>query len=370
MISELVFVSPEHYVDLEELCEYRGYDKGKLDGLGIRHMGILYKEDLVGLAIRGLKKIDTKDISLMILSTESNIDLSKPLSVKITDKLGINECITFETKFACRAGVDSVIMAYTYSKITGKKSIVICLDEALYEEGSAEITGGCGCAIIVIDPSKEGLEIDINNVTSYVADIDDFYKPMSITPVVNGRLSILSYLYCCKKAMESWKRIMNVDITEYFDRLVFHVPFPRIVEWISAILYAHEKGLVKTHIEEVMNDSKLYDKWKNERKRIEQSTEFSLWFNEKVEPSLRFHPYVGNSYTASVWLALISTLTNSEINLDDKIGLCGYGSGAGSICVEMTIIDKVRTYRELSTKKLSIDKYLEVREERLRSHEK
>jgi len=364
MINEVVFTSPEHYVDLEELCDYRGYDKGKLDALGIKHMSVLCEEDLISLAIKALRKVDLNDVNLIILASESNVDLSKPLSVKIVDKLGLNECITFETKFACRAGVDSVLMAYTYSKITGNKSIVVCLDEAIYEKGSAEITGGCGCAVIVIDPLEQGIELDLKTARSYVADIDDFYKPMSITPVVNGKLSIVSYLYCCKKAMESWKNIKNRNVTEYFDKLVFHVPFPRIVKWISTVLYAHEKKNITLHIEDIIKNPNLYNKWRDERKSVETSIDFIDWFNEKVEPSLRFHPYVGNSYTASVWLALISTLVNSKIDIGDKIGLCGYGSGAGAICVEMIVKDKIKTYRELPTKKLDVEKYIELRKER------
>jgi len=365
MLNELIFVAPEYYVNLEELCEYRGYKKGKLAGLGIKQMAVLYKENLIDLAVRALKKTNIKDTSLLILSTESSEDLSKPLSVKITDKFGLNECITFETKFACRAGLDSVLMAYSYSKITGNKSIVVCLDEAIYEKGNAEYTGGCGCAVIVIDPQSQGLDLDLPNAKSYVADIDDFYKPMSITPVVDGKLSIIAYLYCCKNAVESWKKVKNQKVTEYFDKLVFHVPFPSMVRWISAVLYAYErKDKVEVHIEDVMKDFSLFDKWRKERKQIENEEKFRQWFNEKVEPSLRFHPYVGNSYTASIWLALISTLVNSEINIEDKIGLCGYGSGAGSICVEAIVKDKVKVKYELPKKKLDIDKYIEWRKER------
>ena len=365
MLCNIVFTSPRHYVDLEELCEYRGYEKGKLKGLGIKHMAILYKQNLVDLAIKALKKVNVKDTSLLILSTESSEDLSKPLSVKIVDKFGLNECITFETKFACRAGIDSVLMAYTYSKVTGNKSIVVCLDEAVYERGNAEITGGCGCAVIVIDPQSNGLELDVRNAKSYVTDVNDFYKPLTLTPVVDGKLSIVTYLYCCKNAVELWKKVKKQKITDYFDKLVFHVPFPSIVKWISAVLYAYEKGNgMNVHIEDVMKNFELFNVWRKERKQIESTSEFQEWFSEKIESSLVFHPYVGNSYTASIWLALISTLVNSEVDIEDKIGLCGYGSGAGSVCVEAIVKDKVKVKYELPEKKLDIEKYIDWRKER------
>ena len=366
MISKVVFIAPKYCVDLKELCKYRGYDEGKLKGLGVKQMAVLYDQNLLDLAYEALSKIDLSNISLLIVSTESSKDLSKPLSAKIVDQFDLNRCFTFETKFACRAGLDAVLMAESFTRTTGKDSVVVCIDEAIYDIGPAEITGGCGCAVIKIE--QEGfLDIDLRRSTSYVEDIDDFYKPIDkTTPVVDGRLSIVSYLYCCKNAISYWKKLSRHNVTDYFDKLVFHIPFPKIVKWMSAVLYGHERIKEKRiiHIENVLKNPALFNSWREERKEIESKDDFKEWFKDKVEPSLQLHPFVGNSYTASIWLALISTIKNSKINIDDRIGLCGYGSGAGSLCVETLVKDIPRVEYKLPREKLEVEEYIRWRRKR------
>ena len=70
------------------------------------------------------------------------------------------------------------------------------------------------------------------------------------------------------------------------------------------------------------------------RRLISKTSQYQHFTKEKIEKTQKASALVGNQYTGSIFLALMSTL---EIDMNDqtdlnykKIGFCAYGSGAKS----------------------------------------
>ena len=69
-----------------------------------------------------------------------------------------------------------------------------------------------------------------------------------------------------------------------------------------------------------------------EQKAVAKSEDYIKFINEKIEPSQRASSEVGNMYTASIFMALLSAMQVSydqNENLEDQeIGFLAYGSGS------------------------------------------
>ena len=68
------------------------------------------------------------------------------------------------------------------------------------------------------------------------------------------------------------------------------------------------------------------------RRLISKTEEFRLFSESRIEKTQRASSLVGNQYTGSIFLALMSTMESDlteGVEMEGKhVGLCGYGSGA------------------------------------------
>jgi hydroxymethylglutaryl-CoA synthase len=68
------------------------------------------------------------------------------------------------------------------------------------------------------------------------------------------------------------------------------------------------------------------------RRLISKTSMFKDFVDARIEKAQRASSLVGNQYTGSIFLALMSTIESdhleSEEMIGEHIGLCGYGSGA------------------------------------------
>lgn len=71
-----------------------------------------------------------------------------------------------------------------------------------------------------------------------------------------------------------------------------------------------------------------------EQKAVAKSEEYLQFINDKIEKSQRASSEIGNMYTASIFMALLSALQTSfnenEELAGQQIGFLGYGSGSKS----------------------------------------
>lgn len=379
-ISQIGIAIPKHFISLLELAKKRKIPSGYAgEGLGVIEARVPYQVSIEELAVEALLKIDFQDVERFYIGTESDPDASKPLAVKILNqKLGLNN-VPFQYKFACLGGLQALISGCEYSQANqGKPACALAIDRSIYhqEDPKAEITQGCAAVALRIEMKPKILSLDYQNLGQYAADIDDFKVPSASYPFpqVNGELTKPAFLECQKKALEDWKKKnlkflskARKGLLETFDFFIMHTPFPKIVEWAAALFWRHEKLKQKDHLTlaQCLKKPSLFSEYKKELDEIRKTPEFQKFFSEKFGSGLKYNPYIGNSYTSSIFISLAGVLEKAKKN--QQIGINGYGGGASSVCLRGVVTSEKGLKSDLPTqlkkgKKLSIKEYLKWRE--------
>lgn len=348
-IEQIIIKIPSHFIRVEELEKARELEPSfATKGLGCLEARIPYLVSLEDLIVEAVKEIKGyEEIERFYVGTESDYDASKAeIAMRALGKLGLH-VVPFQLKFACLAGLLALIAACEYVEATGKSAIVIIFDRSIYSsrEPKAEVTQGCAAVAIKVsnDPM---LAVDFLHIGQYGDDIDDFKVPLKTAPypVVKGPESIPAYLMCQKKTLESWK-VVNTQFPSIIDSLDYclvHIPFPKIVEWVMALFWHHEKirptqlEIEAPTIEECIENPQLFKEYKKKIDRVRELKEFKDFFDKKVKPGLKYSPYIGNSYTCSIFVALISVL--EQMKIGEETGISGYGSGAASLMVRVKLM--------------------------------
>ena len=313
-IASLGLHLPPLAMKLEDLASLRGEDPQKyLVGLGCSEMALCPPRfTVVDLASEAARRAlqrwdgDLSDIGLLVVGTESAIDMSRPLSAFVAERLNLRGPIrSYEVKHACYGGTLALRQALEWrlsGAAPGKAALVIAADVALYEPGDpGEPTQGAGAVAFVVDRP----EIAHVETISYPWSEPemDFYRPVGDSfPTVDGKLS----LDCYRRAAEECFRALiggedPEKILERFEALCFHVPFPKMVR----------KTVVR--MGEVFG-------WTAEK--------INELFKEKVEPTMLWNTLSGNAYTASLWISVAQALKGRP--LGKRIAAFSYGSGFGS----------------------------------------
>ena len=88
------------------------------------------------------------------------------------------------------------------------------------------------------------------------------------------------------------------------------------------------------------------------RRSISKTQAYREFHAERIEKGQRASSLIGNQYTGSIFLAMMSTFESdyeSDSPLDDQqFGLCGYGSGAKAKVFEGIVSDRWREVVALS----------------------
>jgi hydroxymethylglutaryl-CoA synthase len=264
-------------------------DKCKV-GLGQRKMSIVTPhEDIVTMgceaAINILNTEDIEKIDLVLFASESGFDFSKSAGVYLHKLLKLKgNCRVLEVKQACYAATGALQLACDYVRSnSNKKCLVISSDIAWYGfESAGEVTQGCGAIAMIVSANPRICTVNSGDVL--VDDVKDFYRPCySQVPVVDGKLSIKSYLNILKKTLKD----------THYPYFCFHMPFATMGDKAN-------KALGETQVSP-----------------------------EHLEIAKQFGQNVGNIYNGSLYLSLLSVLLNSKENLSNiEIGMFSYGSGA------------------------------------------
>ena len=180
------------------------------------------------------------------------------------------------------------------------------------------------------------------------------------TPVFDGQLSNRCYTDAVKKAFINFKanaikkghfKAETDDIiTEQWSRIVVHLPyafqgkrmFPDIFMMDRKNTQIGDAIVDKIGEDPAADETKMaslssseQEKVKNAYRRlISKTEEYQKFTADKIEKTQKASGLVGNQYTASIFLALMTTLEidlneNNDLN-GKKIGFCAYGSGAKS----------------------------------------
>lgn len=376
-ISKIGVEIPKYYISIKELAKIRDFPiKKATEGLQVIQARIPYKTDLIDLAVKAVKKVGYQDVERFYFATESEGDASKSeTSIKVLKKLKRERAFPIQIKFACLAGVESLISACEYTALTKKPAIVVTVDRSIYARTrpQAEVTQGCGAVAMRIETSPKLLEIDFKNFGIYIQDLDDFKVPFNNFPYpkIDQKLIYIVFLHCIRQAIESWKennkdflnklKEKKLTLLDYFDKIIYHTPFPKITKRIAAVFWHQEKYGKELYprSKDCLAKPELYLKYKKNIDKIRGLAEFQKFYLEKVKSALNYNPLIGNSYNSSAFIALLGALEKSKKN--DKILLSGFGSGAGAITLKLKVLkngfksDLKRQIKE--GKKLSIKGY-------------
>jgi hydroxymethylglutaryl-CoA synthase len=362
-IEAASYYVPSLYVEIKDLAEQRGIEPAKLEkGLGLHKMALPdVHEDAATFAAEALLRLITdyylnpKEISRIYLGTESALDAAKPTAsyaMQMVEKVLENKfgercfknCDVVDMTFACIGAVDTLHNSLDFVRVNpDKKAVVIASDYAKYElASSGEYTQGGGAVAFLVSAKPDLMEIE-NNWGVATESVFDFFKPrryfkkedlinapenfpdkieiFTDEPVFDGQYSNQCYQDRIREAYEHYKQITG-EYKPYknWKYLIFHLPYAFHGKRVFTEIYSLENGLSYNSPEE--------------QKAVAKSPEYIQFINAAIEKSQRASSEIGNMYTASIFMALLSALqvsfNENEELAGQEIGFLGYGSGSKS----------------------------------------
>jgi len=315
-------------LDLERLAAHRSLDRTRFENLLMKEKAVaLPFEDPVTFAVNAARPLvdalspEERDrIEMVITCTESGVDFGKSMSTYIHHHLGLNRnCRLFELKQACYSGTAGFQTAVNFvlsQASPGAKVLVVATDisrfvvaeggDALTQDWSfAEPSAGAGAVAMLVSDRPEVFQVDVGANGYYGYEVMDTCRPAPDSEAGDADLSLLSYLDCAEQAYKEYaRRVADVDYRTSFDRLVFHTPFGGMVKGAHRMMM---RKVARAKPAETQED-----------------------FDRRVRPGLEFCQRVGNIMGGTVFLALASTIGNSDLRGPSRIGCFSYGSGCCS----------------------------------------
>ena len=346
-IDKIGFAMPKYFLDIRDLAAARGIEPDKFTkGLLQLEMSIPpVSQDIVTLGAQAafeiLDKEDLEKIDMIIVGTESGVDQSKASSVFIHGLLDIQPFVrAIEVKEACYGATAALDFAKNHVMNNPESRVlVIASDIAKYGiKASGESTQGAGSCAMLITSNPRILELNNDNVC-LTRDVMDFWRPnYSQYAFVEGKFSTEQYLGCLTTTWDKYLEKNNKQLSD-FDAICLHLPYPKLgLKGLKTLLETEADDAIKEKLSERFNESILYSQ------------------------------RVGNIYTGSLFLGLLSLLENStNLNPGDKIALYSYGSGAVAEIFSMTLVPgyekqlKQNRFDEFNSRtRISIEEYEEM----------
>lgn len=395
-IHSIAFDIPQLYLPITTLAEARNIEVDKLiKGLGLLKMSFPdVHQDVVTMASNAALKlirqgnIKPNEISRIYVGTESGVDSSKPVGSYVLSNLesvlgegSFRNCDTVDLTFACIGAVDALQNCLDYIRLNPtKKAIVIASDNAKYDLNSTgEYTQGAGAVAMLITANPNILSFS-NAVGVATEGVFDFFKP---------RRTVSKATITVSDDNPEWQGVLENEIAIYKEQPVFDGQYSNQC-YINRITEAYEH--FKTESEQ---QGKIYENWtnilmhlpycfqgrrtfieifakenpellaaqtgetdKDKVKALAKNEEYLSLVKTKIQPSEIASGQVGNIYTGSIFLGLLSALCYHYQQKTDlahhKLGFIAYGSGSKSKVFEaevesdwQTAIAKVKLFETL-----------------------
>ena len=384
--------------------------------------------------------INPKEIGRVYLGTESGVDASKPTSsyvVEILEQVFNEEygercfknCDIVDLTFACAGAVDALENCCDWVKNgENRKAIVIASDIAKYELNSTgEYTQGAGSVSMLVcenpsiisfngawgvstkgigdffkprrlfkktnvlieaakllnkDISVNEAELLLENADSkFWSDSNDLIEVYKEEPIFEGQFSNESYRERVYEAIENFNQQNQRDILNEWENIIFHLPYAfhgrRMIvnKWLDWMQENGKSELIYSEVGHPSPEDK--EEWV---KKVSKSKIYSNFVNDKIAPGERASSEIGNMYTASIFMSLLSSLEcaidkNKNIT-NKKIGFISYGSGSKAKIFEGTIqrnwaekISSLNLFDGLNKrKKISIETYEKLHRRKVNSN--
>ncbi|HFI0465129.1 TPA: hydroxymethylglutaryl-CoA synthase [Streptococcus suis] len=304
-IDKIGFAAPDYVLDLADLAQARNVDPNKFKiGLLQSEMAVApITQDIISLGAKAAEAIlteeDKQTIDMVIVGTESSVDQSKAAAVTIHGLLGIQPFArSIEMKEACYGATAGLSLAKSHiAQFPESKVLVIASDIAKYGVASGgEPTQGAGAVAMLVTANPRILVLNNDNVCQ-TRDIYDFWRPnYDKYPRVDGKFSTEQYTDCLTTTFGYYQQKTSKTLND-FAAMCLHIPFSK----------QGLKGL----------------------QAITQDEETLERLTERFQEAIVYNKVVGNIYTGSIFLSLLSLLENSRaLETGDQILFYSYGSGA------------------------------------------
>jgi hydroxymethylglutaryl-CoA synthase len=344
--------------------------------------------------------LDPPKIGRIYLGTESAVDGSKPtatyaieavediLSAQWGDR-SFKNCDVVDITFACVGAVDAMHNCLDWVQNgEDRQAVVIASDLSKYElHSTGEYTQGAGAVAVLItkDPSLIAIGPNWGVATKSVGD---FFKPRRYftkqelakdllqqlngnysneelneliaktnsgfwneknelvelfkeEPVFDGQFSNQCYSDRVTEALDHFNAQSETNFLNDWDHLVFHLPYAyhgRRIIFSNWLQWIDSEGNLNDLIEEIGPLSEDKKAWE---RLASKSQMYRNFVSSRIEKGERASSLIGNMYTASIFMALLSLLRSC---LDEgtelsgrKIGFIAYGSGSKSKVFEGTV---------------------------------
>ena len=380
-IDAIAFDVAKIHLPIKTLALARNIEPEKLEkGLGLIKMTIPdIHQDTVVFGANALTKlildqsIKLSEIARIYIGTESAIDNSKPISsfliALMEQKFGENtleQCDVVDFTFACIGGVDALQNCLDFVKLNPtKKAIVVTTDFAKYDlNSSGEYTQGAGALAMLVSSNPRIIAFENNWATS-TKGVFDFFKPFHTIPkefitgnqnnepwfdnleaeieihkdqpVFDGQYSNQCYMDRTKAAYFSFKKLKNTSDTVYesWKSIVMHLPYAFQGRRMLSEIYALDNAIT------IISGEESTTEYQNKLKEVGKSEDYKYFVNDKLMPAEIASSLIGNLYTGSIFMGLLSTLSyfyNNEKEISNsKFGFLAYGSGSKSKVFEGVI---------------------------------
>ena len=370
-IDRITFATPNCYLSMRDLAIARGIDPNKFTiGIGQSQQAVPPNhQDIVTLgaqaALQLMPYIDSNRLKMVIVGTESGVDASKSSALYIHKLLNLSSWVRcVEVKEACYGGTAALMMARDYVLThPGAQVLVIAADIARYGVGTpGEVTQGAGAVAMLVSENPRVLQINNDSVVKS-AEIQDFWRPVyQSTALARGKFSTEQYI---RMFCDVWKRYSAENACNFndFEAICFHLPYTKM--GLKALRAGLEENSGAPHsCDGVLhtNDGVLPE---NGDTSLTSDTRERLL--ARYQDSTQYSRRIGNIYTGSLYLGLISLLDydyfrnscdSSESACDlssathsnesptrpspllpgQKIGLFSYGSGAVAEFFSATLV--------------------------------
>ncbi|MGW6532880.1 hydroxymethylglutaryl-CoA synthase [Streptomyces venezuelae] len=306
-IHDLSFATTEFVLSHAALAAYNGTEIGKYHlGIGQESMSVpAADEDIVTLAAAAAAPViarhGSENIRTVVFATESSIDQAKAAGVYVHSLLGLPSAArVVELKQACYGATAGLQFALgLVARDPSQQVLVIASDVSKYElDSPGEATQGAAAVAMLVgaDPALVRIE---GPSGLFTADVMDFWRPNYRTEaLVDGQESIHAYLQAVEGCWKDYSG-QGGHALEEFAAFCYHQPFTKMAYKAHRHLLeycGHDSG--KDAIEAALGHTTAYNR------------------------------VIGNSYTASVYLALAALLDQAEDLSGRPVGFLSYGSGS------------------------------------------
>ena len=366
-------VAPLHF-PISRLAALRQIEAEKLEkGLGLLKMTLPdVNQDPVVFGANALTKlieqnqINLSEVARIYVGTESSIDSSKPIASFLIglmeQKFGENalaHCDVVDFTFACIGGVDAMQNCLDFVRINpDQKAIVVTTDIAKYDlESSGEYTQGAGAIAMLVSATPRIISFDTNWATSSKG-VFDFFKPYrslskkEITgndqneswlgqleaeieihkdqPVFDGQYSNQCYMDRTKAAYFTYKTKVGFagSLYQSWSQIIMHLPYAFQGRRMLSEIYALDAT------EPILSGSESGADYQNKLKEVSKSEAYKQFVAEKLQDAEQASSLIGNLYTGSIFMGLLSALTQAQLRGEEiseqKFGFMAYGSGSKS----------------------------------------